>query len=98
MKTAQEWITELANGKEQAFPNISRADVVSGLRARIASPVKIDQANTSLCGAASLMYCLASRKPDVYAQYVAELYQTGKGRLGKLKVEPGKDCRAYKAV
>jgi hypothetical protein len=42
------------------------------------------------------MYCLASLKDAVYAQYVAELYNTGKSTIGRLVVEPGSDCKAYK--
>jgi hypothetical protein len=94
--TAQQWVTELSNGTDQAFRNIKRNDVVDGLTKRLASPVEIDQANTSLCGAACLMYCLAKLKAAVYAQYVVELYQTGQATLGKLTVKPGKDCRNYK--
>ena len=98
MKTAQEWVTELTNGKDQAWPNIKRAEMVSGLKARLAKPSVIDQANTSLCGPASLMYCLATAKDAVYAQYVVELYQTGKATLGKLTVQPGSSCKRYAAT
>jgi hypothetical protein len=98
MKTAQESLTALASGTTQAFPNIKRSDMVSGLKARIAKPVEIDQANTSLCGAASLMYSLASAKDAVYAQYVVDLYQTGTGTIGKLTVKPGAGCRRYAAT
>jgi hypothetical protein len=96
MKTAQEWLTELSSGTTQAFPNIQRADMLTGLKERIATPKKISQANTSLCGAASLMYCLAALKDAVYAQYVVELYQTGTGKLGGLTIKPGTDCKKYK--
>lgn len=97
-KTAQDWLNLLATRPEQAFPNISRSEVVDGLRDRLAEPTHIDQANTSLCGPASLMYCLASAKPALYAQYVVELYQTGRSTIGRLTVEPGADCKAYKAT
>lgn len=96
MKTAQEWINDLTNGTSQAYPNIQRTDMVSGLTLRLKSPRRIDQANTSLCGAASLMYCLATHKDAMYAQYVVELYNTGKSTIGKLTVEPGSDCKEYK--
>jgi hypothetical protein len=94
-KTALEWISELSNGKDQAFPSVKRADVVDGLKTRLAKPQLIDQANTSLCGCACLMYCLAKLKDAVYAQYVVELYQTGKGKIGSLSVEPSSDCKKY---
>ena len=95
-KTANDWLNELVNGKNQVFPHMPRSDVIQGLRDRINDPSKIDQDRTSLCGAAALMYCLAKDKPADYARYVVELYHTGKGKIGKLKVEPGSDCRKYK--
>jgi len=96
MKTAEQCLTDLRTGTTQAFPNIKRSDMVDGLKNRLISPVQIDQANTSLCGAACLMYNLASKKDAIYAQYVVDLYQTGKASLGRLSVEPGTDCRNYK--
>ncbi len=97
-RTAQDWLDELANGREQAYPNISRSEVVSGLRDRLATPTLIDQKNTSLCGPAALMYCLASSKSALYAQYVAELYATGHSTIGRLTVAPGAGCKAYRAT
>jgi len=96
MKTAQQWLTDLTSGTTQAYPNINRLDMVTGLTVRLATPRKINQANTSLCGAACLMYCLASLKDASYAQYVVDLYHTGKAQLGKLTVKPGDDCKSYK--
>jgi hypothetical protein len=94
-KSADAWIDELAKGKDRAFPNIKRADVVDGLRARVTKPSRIDQANTSLCGPASLFYCVAQTKAALYARYVTELYQTGKSTIGTTVVKPGTDCRKY---
>lgn len=96
MKTAQEWLGDLSTGTSHAYPNIKRSEMVAGLRKRLGSPASIDQANTSLCGAACLMYCLASLKAAAYAQYVVELYHTGKAKLGRLSVEPSSDCKKYK--
>ena len=96
MKTAQDWLADLKTGTKQAYPNITRSDMVAGLTKRLSSPVSINQANTSLCGAACLMYSLAKLKDAVYAQYVVDLYHTGKANLGRLSVEPGSDCRNYK--
>ena len=98
MKTAQQWVADLGTGTAQAFPNIKRADVVNGLNDRLAKPSRIDQSNTSLCGAASLMYTLARLKPEVYAQYVTELYTTGETKLGTHSVKPGPDCKRYSAT
>jgi outer membrane protein OmpA-like peptidoglycan-associated protein len=95
MSTAQQWVTELATGTAQAFPHIKRTDVLVGLTQRLATPAFIDQEDASLCGPACFMYCLASRKNSAYAQYVVELYQTGKATLGRLTVEPSAACKAY---
>lgn len=97
-KSAQDWLHELAVGTDQAFPNIRRSEVVDGLRDRLTAPTLISQKDTSLCGPASLMFCLASAKPALYARYVVELYQTGRSTVGRLTVEPGTDCKAYQAT
>ena len=78
-----------------AFPNIRRADVVAGLRARVADPVSQNQGAASLCGPAAFFYCLLNDRPEVYVQYVIDLYTTGKAKIGSLSVSPGSDCRRY---
>jgi hypothetical protein len=78
-----------------AFPNIARSDLMNTLRERIESPIAIDQKNTDLCGPASLMFLLASYKPNVYRQYVMELYEKGTAMLGSLRVTPGESCKNY---
>jgi len=90
-------ITEFATGKGTgAFPAISRADVITGLRERTNDPATIDQGRASLCGPASFLYCLLNDDPEVYVKYVIDLYNTGTAYIGTLKVSPGKDCRNYK--
>ncbi len=42
------------------------------------------------------MYCLAKDAPQLYAQYVADLYISGKARINNLIVEPSGACRAGK--
>jgi hypothetical protein len=78
-----------------AFPNIKRSDVVDGLRKRVADPVTQDQGAASLCGPASFLYCLLNDQPEVYVQYVIDLYTTGKAKLGSLAISPSSDCRRY---
>jgi hypothetical protein len=95
MKTAQQWLTELTTGTKRAFPNINPIDMFTGLAVRLQAPEKIHQANASLCGPGSFMYCLASRDPAAYARYVVELYQNGEATLGQLTVRPKKGCRNY---
>jgi hypothetical protein len=77
------------------FPHISRADIVAGLIERVRDPTKQSQATASLCGPAALLYCILNEHPDVYAQYVMDLFETGEGRIGALKVKPGAECRNY---
>jgi hypothetical protein len=79
-----------------AFPGIARADIVTGLRERVANPKKIDTSNVNLCGPAAFFYCLVNDDPEAYVKYVIDLYTTGKGMLGKLEVTPGSDCRHHR--
>jgi len=92
--TALTRIAEFAAGSEAGvFPSIARADIVTGLRERVADPLKQDTSSVNLCGPAALFYCLLQDNPDLYVKYVIDLYTTGEASLGKLKVKPGKDCR-----
>lgn len=78
-----------------AWPNIVRSELRNTARVRALHPDKINQATSSLCGPASLMYLTAKYQPDMYERYVNELYETGVAWLGKIKVAPGEDCRNY---
>lgn len=79
-----------------AWKNISRADVVKGLRARIADPGKIDTSNCSLCGPAAFLYSVLSEYPEDYCNYICDLYDTGKGSLWGFEVKPSSDTKNYK--
>jgi hypothetical protein len=80
-----------------AFPQIARADVVDGLRDRVApgGAKNISQLGSSLCGPAAVMFCVATRLPEMYAQYVMDLYDKGQAQFGTLKVKPSDACRNY---
>ncbi len=78
------------------WKNISRADVVTGLRARIANPGKIDTSSSSLCGPAAFLYSVLSEYPENYCNYICDLYDTGKGKLWDFEVKPGSDTKNYK--
>lgn len=78
-----------------AFTKIDRKLVATQLRDRLKVPGLVDQGNSSLCGPAVFIYCLAKRKPKVYAQYVIDLYEKGEATIGRLQVKPGMDCRNY---
>ena len=84
-----------ANMQRGAFANIREQDIARGLRERLANPGRVRQGAASLCGPAVLMYWLLRKKPDVYVQYVLDLYRNGHARLGTLDVRPGADCRRY---
>lgn len=77
------------------FKYILRSAVAKGLLQRVQVPSMIDQAASSLCGPASLLYDLATRDPEGYATYVISLYETGLGVIGKLEVKPGTDLREH---
>jgi hypothetical protein len=81
-----------------AFPNINRVDVVDGLRDRVSpgGAENISQLGSSLCGPAAVMFCVATRNPALYVQYVMDLYDKGQAEFGTLTVKPGDACRAYK--
>lgn len=92
-------ITKFANASGgSAFPHlgVSRAIFAKQLRDRVSNPLTIDQNTSSLCGPASLLYFIGSRKPALLAQYVVDLYTSGQASLGSLKLEPGTDCRNYR--
>ena len=48
------------------------------------------------CCPASFFYCVLNYKPELYVQYVIDLFTTGKARIGSLEVEPRLSCRVYK--
>lgn len=79
-----------------AFPNIPNLFFDADVKEREDEPWRINQAGSSLCGAASVMYLLAKHRPSAYAHYVRQLYWHGMGWLGALKVKPSKSCRRFK--
>ncbi|MFP8967791.1 hypothetical protein ACKC9G_14505 [Pokkaliibacter sp. CJK22405] len=88
---------ELDSAKgESAFTCIKNLkDVRRNVQKRIIEPWKIRQRYASLCGPTVFMQTLASRFPEVYAQYVADLILKGEAKIGNLKIKPGNDCKKY---
>jgi len=78
-----------------AFKNIVRADVARGLTARIDHPSLINQAGSSLCGPAALLFNLATRDPVAYAKLIIALYEHGEAHLAQLYVKAEKDLKNY---
>ncbi|MEZ5593495.1 MAG: hypothetical protein R3F53_23420 [Gammaproteobacteria bacterium] len=78
-----------------AFSHIALADVVCGLKKRTATPGSIHQKGSSLCGPASFWYCILKRKPQLYVDYVTQMYDTGKANVFSLIKEPGSACKNF---
>ena len=82
----------LAAGKpEEVSPGgwlVNRRIVAQQLMDRVTGAALPAQAGTNLCGPASFMYCLLQDRPDIYAQFVVDLWSKGSARLGTLDVEP----------
>ena len=93
---AEEIVRQFAGRtKPGVFKYILRSAVAKGLLQRVQEPSMIDQAASSLCGPAALLYDLATRDPEGYATYVISLYETGLGVIGKLEVTPGADLKEH---
>ena len=71
----------------------SKEEVEKGLLLRLAKVDYPDQLYVMLCGPAAFFYCLLIDRPDLYKQMVKELWESGKTKIGTLKLEPGYDCR-----
>ncbi|MDR1229401.1 MAG: hypothetical protein LBK55_10390 [Azoarcus sp.] len=72
---------------------LAREQFVDNVEKRRDKPKNIHQGDSSLCGPAAFMYCVAREKPDEFADYALDLALTGEARLGGLKVAPGQACR-----
>ena len=71
----------------------SKEEVEKGLLLRLAKVDYPDQDRSMLCGPAAFFYCLLIDRPDLYKQMVKELWESGKTKIGTLKLEPSYDCR-----
>ena len=82
----------------QAFKQFSRTQLAKELRERVQDPHKIGQDGAGVCGPTALLFNLAQDDPAGYVQLVTDLYETGRGRVGKLTVAPTPEFIAYKPV
>jgi hypothetical protein len=85
----------IGRNHKAAFMSINKNDFIEKLKERIDDPSTINQGATSLCGPAVVMFCWLYKRPDLYAQYVINVYESGVGKMGELAVKPGQDCRNY---
>ncbi|MFQ1055931.1 hypothetical protein ACFX2V_12920 [Gilliamella apicola] len=67
--------------------------IEEGLTFRLAKLDYPNQDRSMLCGPAAFFYCLLIDRPDLYKQMVKELWESGKTKIGTLKLEPSYDCR-----
>jgi hypothetical protein len=59
------------------YDNISQAELLSGLEARINDPEGVDQSSLNLCGPAAYCVLWAKHDPEGYTKAAIELYKTG---------------------
>ena len=71
----------------------SKEKIETALKFRLAQWNYPAQGDSSLCGPAAFFYCLLMDRPDLYKQMVKELWESGKTKIGTLKLEPSSDCR-----
>jgi len=77
------------------FPNLVSLNIAKELVDRVNDPESINQKLSSLCGAASVMFCWLRKRPDLYVQYVINVCETGIGKMGDLLVAPCENYRNY---
>jgi hypothetical protein len=88
-RAAQQLVNDFAQRMGPgAFTNLSRADIASGLRARVDNPSIIRQGPTQFCGPGSFVFSIASDDPVRYVRFAIELYEHGQSSLGNLHVVP----------
>lgn len=94
-----------ANPIGTASDPFEKSKIADQLRARVAKahgqqptsqsriPAYPNQQDTSLCGPAAFFYALLMDRPDLYAQAITELWETGETKIGGLHIKPSYDCR-----
>lgn len=79
----------------QAFPKLDKADIVSGLQARVANPLVINQAGLNVCGPAAAAYTFASSDIVGYTKMAISLYTRGKATCRSYTIKAGSDLRSH---
>jgi hypothetical protein len=87
-------------GSSAWHPSLTREGVAARLGELLADPDLVDQGDLNVCGPATLFHFWFQRDTLATVEYASSLFATGRGRLGDLTVEPGRDLRAqdYGAV
>lgn len=78
-----------------AFKNFNKFEFIKHLRNRIKDkPTEnIDQAATSLCGPAVILYVILIREKDLFVNFAVNLFLYGEAYLGDLHVKPGQGTK-----
>ncbi|MCI0711468.1 MAG: peptidoglycan-binding protein [Chloroflexi bacterium] len=84
---------EADTSSPQAFPKLSKSEIIKGLRQRIENPEVINQSGLSVCGPASTMYILASGNPEGFAHVTINLFKFGEVTLNEYSIEPCDDLK-----
>lgn len=72
----------------------TKVEIEKVLQKRLAKNYNFpDQHYSSLCGPAAFFYCLLMDRSDLYEQVVKELWESGKTKIGTLKIKPSDNCR-----
>lgn len=95
MSGGEQALERIRAARAPAFPALAAEEVATQLAARLAEPARIDQARSSLCGPASLLYRLALDARTAYAALIADLFVDGTARLGDWEIRPGRRCREF---
>ncbi|RIA22546.1 putative Zn-binding protein involved in type VI secretion [Ectopseudomonas oleovorans] len=94
-----------ANPIGTPFDPFEKSKIIGQLQARLAkahgqqpsSASRVsaypNQQETSLCGPAAFFYALLMDRPDLYAQSITELWETGETAIGQLRIKPSHGCR-----
>lgn len=72
----------------QAFTNISKSKLVSDLKTRINNIGGVDQESLNACGSAATAYIIGQDNIVQFTQFVLDLYQFGKAKLGTKEIDP----------
>ena len=74
-----------------AYGALHRADVASGLKARLADPDIIHQRESPYCGPACTIRAICKDDPDAYAKAATDLFDNGVGKVKDLEIKPGSE-------
>lgn len=78
---------------QQAWPHLDRSTIADGLDQRIDTPSLINQNPLNVCGPASIVFMLASNRPDRFVDLVGQLFEKGFAWPGSETLTAGDDLR-----